>query len=193
MDRDKIKVSVTRVTSWQRVLNAARRTAGKPPLDQEPSKAFKGSMLRSQHSPLRLLEFDIVIENIPMWVTTHLVRHKIGVEHFVHSQREDRTDIGVSREELPQGALNDMQMSINAQALINISKERLCSAASPETRYVWNRVKAEIAKVEPELASYMQPKCVYTGYCTEACQCHFITSTPGQECRDRYVSCTFQV
>ena len=64
----------------------------------------------------------------------HLVRHWLGFIPFVHSQREDRRQLEVPRDELPQGALNDMDISINAQAMINVSRKRLCSKASPETR-----------------------------------------------------------
>lgn len=160
------------VTSWKRVLNAARRTRGKEPLDKEPSNSWKAKMLLAEHSPIRLLEYDFSWKAIKQWVTAHLVRHHEGCEKMVHSQRGDRRAIleeyGVaSRDELPQGALNDMDMSANAQALINISRKRLCSCASKETREAWQQVKAEIAKVDPILASKMVPECLYRGFCPE--------------------------
>ena len=160
------------VTSWKRVLNAARRTIGKQPLDKEPSNSWKAKILLAEHSPIRLLEYDWTWGDIMQWVTTHLVRHHEGVEKFVHSQRGDRRAIfeeyGVeSRNDLPQGALNDMDMSANAQALINISRKRLCSCASKETRDAWKQVKAEIGKVDPILASKMVPECLYRGFCPE--------------------------
>ena len=101
-----------------------------------------------------------------------LVRHHEGCEKFVHSQRGDRRTLleeyGVeSRNELPQGALNDMDMSANAQALINISRKRLCSCASKETREAWKQVKEEISKKDPILASKMVPECLYRGFCPE--------------------------
>lgn len=160
------------VTSWKRVLNAARRTIGKEPLDKEPSDSWKAKILLAEHSPIRLLEYDWTWGDIMQWVTTHLVRHHEGCEKMVHSQRGDRRAIleeyGVeSRNDLPQGALNDMDMTANAQALINISRKRLCSCASKETREAWKQVKAEIAKVDPILASKMVPECLYRGFCPE--------------------------
>lgn len=160
------------VTSWRRVLNAARRTIGKEPLDKEPSDSWKAKILLAEHSPIRLLEYDWTWGDIMQWVTTHLVRHHNGTEKFVHSQRGDRRaileeyNVG-SRNDLPQGALNDMDMTANAQALINISRKRLCSCASKETREAWKQVKAEIAKVDPILASKMVPECLYRGFCPE--------------------------
>lgn len=160
------------VTSWKRVLNAARRTIGKDPLEKEPSNSWKAKILLAEHSPIRLLEYDWTWGEIMQWVTTHLVRHHEGCEKMVHSQRGDRRAIfeeyGVeSRNDLPQGALNDMDMSANAQALINISRKRLCSCASKETREAWKQVKEEIAKRDPILASKMVPECLYRGFCPE--------------------------
>ena len=36
-----MKVKVTQDTTWNRALNAARRTAGKPMLDKEPSESWR--------------------------------------------------------------------------------------------------------------------------------------------------------
>ena len=66
-----VRVNSIQVTSWKRALNAARKTVGKKPLDKEPSDFWKGKMLLAEHSPIRLVEFDISIENIKQWVTTH--------------------------------------------------------------------------------------------------------------------------
>lgn len=160
------------ITSWKRVLNAARRTIGKEPLNKEPTNSWKAKILLAEHSPIRLLEYDFTWGDIKQWTTAHLVRHYAGCEKFVHSQRGDRRTLleeyGVeSRDELPQGALNDMDMSANAQALINISRKRLCSCASKETREAWKQVKEEIAKKDPILASKMVPECLYRGFCPE--------------------------
>ena len=160
------------VTSWKRVLNAARRTIGKEPLDKEPSNSWKAKILLAEHSPIRLLEYDWSWNTIKQWVTAHLVRHHEGCEKFVHSQRGDRRAIleefGVeTRDELPQGALNDMDMTANAQALINISRKRLCNCASKETREAWQQVKESIKEIDPVLADKMVPECLYRGFCPE--------------------------
>ena len=158
-----------KVTSWKRVLNAARRTIGKKPVDKEPSNSWKAKLLLAEHSPIRLLEFDWTWGEIQQWVTTHLVRHHEGCEKFVHTQRVDRNPEleGLSRDELPQGLLNDMDMTANAQALINISRKRLCSCASKETREAWKQVKEAIREVDPIMADKMVPECIYRGFCPE--------------------------
>lgn len=164
--------NLEQVTSWKRVLNAARRTIGKDQLNKEPSDSWKAKMLLAEHSPIRLLEYDWSWGEIRQWVTAHLVRHHEGCEKFVHTQRGDRRkileDYGVeTRDELPQGALNDMDMTANAQALINISRKRLCNCASKETREAWAQVKEAIAEIDPILASKMVPECLYRGFCPE--------------------------
>lgn len=163
-------INITRmeqVTTWQRVLNAARRTIGRKPLEKEPTDSWKAKILLAEHSPIRLLEFDWTWEKIRQWVTAHLVRHHEGCEKFVHSQRGDRRELPCERDRLPQGARNDMDMTANAQALISISRKRCCMCASKETREAWNKVKEEIAKTNPILASKMVRECVYRGFCPE--------------------------
>ena len=172
----KMKVTIKPITTWQRVANAARLTIGKTPIDHEPSTAFRRSMILAEHSPIRLLEFDIIIEDIPMWLTTHFVRHKIGVEPFVRTQREDRNDAVVDRDSLPQGSLNTMQLSLNAQALINISRKRLCFKAHKKATMLMMAIKSEMQNIDPIMADAMQPNCIYCGFCREMQPCGFADS-----------------
>lgn len=173
-------------TTWKRALNAARRTVGKKPLDKEPSKSWEAKMLLAEHSPIRLVEYDVTFEDIKQWVTTHLVRHFIGFIPFVHSQREDRRKLEVPRDELPQGALNDMDFSVNAQAMINISRKRLCNKASPETRDAWEKVVKAIGEIDPIMAEKCVPNCVYRGFCPEMESCGFVNSPKFKEALEKY-------
>ena len=173
-------------TTWKRALNAARRTVGKKPLDKEPSKSWEAKMLLAEHSPIRLVEYDISFEDIKQWVTVHLVRHWLGFIPFVHSQREDRRDLGVPRDELPQGALNDMDVSVNAQSMINVSRKRLCQKASPETRDAWQKVVDAVGKIDPIMAEKCVPNCVYRGFCPEMESCGFVNSPKFKEMLEKY-------
>lgn len=166
-------VTIQQATPWKRALNAARKTVGKKPLDKNPSDKWKAEMLLAEHSPIRLVEWDISFENIRQWVSVHLVRHFLGFIPFVHTQREDRTKLDCSRDELPQGSLNDMDVSVNAQALINVSRKRLCMCASKETREAWQCVKDEMQKHDPIMAKYMVRNCVYRGFCPELHGCGY--------------------
>ena len=157
--------------NWQDVKNATMNTIGKD-RGAYPSSDWKRRLLLSEHSPIRKLHIGWKWSDLKYWVSVHLVRHKYGIEHFVSTQRTDRT--GISRDELPQNSLVNHECEANAQALINISRKRLCNCASPETRQAWQQVKSEIALVEPELASVMVKECVYrNGLCPEMFTCGY--------------------
>ena len=165
-----MKIEITRVTDWQRVVDAARFTQGKKSLGREPSDEFKKQMILSEHSPLRELEFDIKMYGIPYWVSNHFVRH-VHAQPFVSTSRPDITGSKVSRHEMRQDDLVNLQLSLNAQEIINISKLRLCNKASKETREVWYKVIDELVQIEPYLASACVPQCVYRGFCPEPNSC----------------------
>lgn len=107
---------------------------------------------------------------IPYWVSVHFVRHHIGVNHYVQTQRSDRT--GTPRDNKPQGEMVSHIMAINAQELINMSHKRLCKQASKETRHVMQLIVQEVTKVAPYLKPVLVPLCVYrNGECTEMFSC----------------------
>ena len=163
-----MKVQVTRLTGWDLVVDEARRTAWKDSLGQEPSRNFKMKSLMSRHSPIEALVFKISFIGIPYWVSVHLVRHKIGISHYVSSQRPDRSPSGSSRHDLQQDALVNHDMVLNAQSIIAISKKRLCMQASKETRDVWKKAVEELKNIgEVERAAFCKPECWWCGGCTE--------------------------
>jgi hypothetical protein len=155
---------------WQGIKDATMNTIGKT-TGKYPDSEWKRKLIMSEHSPIRRLKFYWRWVDLKYWVSVHLVRHKIGIDHWVNTQRTDRT--GINRDELPQGALVNHAAEADAQALINISRKRLCMCASPETRQAWQNVKDEVEKVEPELASCMVRECVYRGFCPEMFPCGF--------------------
>ena len=203
------KPKVTRMEcvrpDWIRVVNAARRTWGRKPIDHEPKDSWKREILLAEHSPIRLLEYDFTIENIRQWVTVHLVRHHVGCEKFVHSQRQDINseiekitesvirvlkEAGLARDDwrerdyMFQGSENDMDMTCNAQAFINISRKRLCyGCVSKETREAWEIVIEMLREVDPILAEKCVPDCLYRGFCTEKKRCCGYVNTVAYEKR----------
>lgn len=155
---------------WQDIKNATMNTIGKSK-GAYPDSEWKLKLIRSEHSPIRKMKISWRWKDLPYWVSVHFVRHKTGIEHFVSTQRTDRTNI--DRNELPQGSFVSHECEANAQALIFISRKRLCSCASPETRQAWQLVKDAVAEKEPELAQCMVRECVYRGFCPEMFGCGF--------------------
>ena len=160
---------------WQEVKNAAMNTVGKAE-GKYPTSEWKKKILRAEHSPIRLLEFTVRMDDLPYWVSVHLVRHKIGIEHFVSTQRTDRT--GIDRTVLPQDAPVSHTIKVNAQALINISRKRLCMKASPETREAWQAVLEAIKEKEPEVYEVCVRECVYRGFCPQMQTCGYYGTEP---------------
>lgn len=134
-----------------------------------PTEEWIKRLIESEHSPIRELWFGVKME-IPYWVSVHFVRHHIGVNHYVQTQRTDRT--GINRDELKQSETVSHIMSINAQELINMAHKRLCKQASKETREVMQMIVNEVIKVAPYMKGVLVPLCVYrNGKCTEMFSC----------------------
>lgn len=166
-----MNVSVRKITDFSLVANAARNTVNKPPLEKEFSDKFKLSMFLSEHSPIRNLLFEVIMTDIPYYASVHFSRHKIGVEHYVTTQRTDRT--GVDREKKMQDALVTHMMIINAQALINMARKRLCNNADGVTQSIMRQIKKCVTEVEPLLAKTMVVDCIYRAGCFETKTCGY--------------------
>jgi hypothetical protein len=154
--------------SWRDVADAARTTIGKESGEGEPSSSWKLKMLRCEHSPIRLIRLRWRWIDIPYWVSVHFVRHHVGIDHFVSTQRSDRT--GQPRGSIPQSAPVTHECSANMQAMLDISRRRLCNLASPETRQAWQMVLEAIQDEQPELVELCGPDC-QDGKCREFRPC----------------------
>lgn len=168
---------------WQDVKDATMNTINKN-TGKYPESNWKRRLLISEHSPIRLIKIHWRWTDLKSWVSVHFVRHKFGIEHWVSTQRSDRT--GKNRDELPQGSLVNHECEADAQALINISRKRLCNCASKETRDAWIEVKNKVAEVEPELASVMVKECVYRGFCPEMFSCGYYKTKEFQKELEQY-------
>ena len=173
-------------STWRDVADAARTTINKEAGNGEPSSAWKKRILLAEHSPIRQLVFRWKWVGLKSWVSVHLVRHKFGIDHFVSTQRSDRT--GVDRNASRQDAPVTHECIANAQAIMNISRKRLCNQASPETREAWKQRIAAIAVADPALAACCVPECVYRGFCPEFKCCGFANGPHFQQAVEAYRS-----
>lgn len=122
-------------------------------------------MLWARHSPIRCIMFRIEMV-VPSFVSTHFVRHKIGVEHFVQSMRNDKTDVAADRYTPVRHV-----MILNAEALMNMAAKRLCAKAHARTRDTMTDIVEAVQKVDPTLAKYLVPPCK-DGGCREMEPCN---------------------
>lgn len=187
LDVNKIKVEIEQIVSRKHALNAARNTVGKKFLDKEPSDTWWRKILMARHSPIRVVKYLIKVEGVPEWVQTHFVRHHIGVEKFVSTQRTDRTGDTRKRSEIPQGEEKVILFDINPEAILNMSKKRCCRLASPETQYIWWRILDELKKVDPILVELCGPECIIQGFCPEMMSCGFSKGKFAKKMRQDYL------
>lgn len=150
---------------WLAIKNACRQTVSMKESKLEPTEEWKKKLLVCRHSPLRIGEILVQIEDIPFFVMGHLVRHSVGCTPFVSTSRSDRT--GVPREERKQTDLVSMQMIFNIESILNISEKRLCNCADIETIKVWRAVLQAIKEYEPEVVWASVPSGIAHGGCTE--------------------------
>lgn len=151
---------------WLRARNDALTTQRKQS-DKSPSPELKKKMIISEHSPIRDLKVVWEWIDLPSWISVHYVRHHQGVEHYVSTQRNDIQKL-YDRRKAPQDSPVNHRCSANFQAILNISRARLCLNASPETRMAWNLFLGELFGYEPELVGLCVKPCIYrNGICPE--------------------------
>lgn len=173
------------------------------------------TIYKSEHSPVRTQLFWVKFSNIPLFISTHLLRHHVGSVPYQLTCRDDRpggnpglptkvdeivNDLKHLSAHMPmlgvKGVIESLDevatkiewlkdnsdrytpvnlgLLVNAQSLIDMAKLRLCNCAHKETIVVFQALKNEIAKIDPDLAVYMVRKCVYrNGLCGEPRCCGF--------------------
>ena len=138
--------------------------------DTPPTREWLHRILEARHSPIRELVFRYVLE-VPYWISVHLVRHHVGFQAYVQSQRNDRQD-KYDRTKAPQDAPVTMRVSLNAEALMALANKRLCNKASEETRWVVQQMCWQAEEKVPALRGLCVPMCEYHGgVCHEMQSC----------------------
>lgn len=144
-------------------------TVGKEPATV-PTTEWLHKMLEARHSPIRELWYRFRLDDIPYYVSVHLVRHHVDFHPYVKSQRNDRQN-EYDRRSAPQDAPVSMCLSLNAESLMNLANKRLCAQASEETRQVVQMMCTLVQQFCPEFEGLLVPMCEYHGG-----KCHEIFS-----------------
>lgn len=169
---EKTRVTMTEYPTdcdWLAVKKRALVTVGKTAMTM-PDAEWKRRMLDCRHSPIRRLRFSFLIEDLPTWVSVHLVRH-VHAQPYVKSQRSDRQS-DYDRAKAPQDAPVSMIWDMNAESLMNIANKRLCSTASEETRAVVQEMCNQVVAFCPEFDRFLVPMCIWQGgICREMKSC----------------------
>ena len=169
--KNKIKITYFDI-DWLKIKSACMTTISKEAGPKEPSHEWRRKLLLCEHSPIRRGSISWKFEEIPYCISTHFVRHHEGVEKWVGTSRADRTEIK-DRSQRTQMDMVPMEMEANIQALINISRKRLCTSADPLTRKYWKAVLEAIKEYDEDIYWACVPECVRCGGCPEYKPCGF--------------------
>lgn len=172
MDKEKIKARVTDFDiDWMKIKSACMTTISKE-AGKEPTQEWKRKLLLCEHSPIRRGTISWKFDEIPYCISTHFVRHHEGVEKWVGTERADRTEIK-DRSQRSQMDMVPMEMEANIQAIINISRKRLCTSADPLTIKYWKAVLEAIKEYDEDIYWACVPECVRCGGCPEYNSCGY--------------------
>ena len=155
---------------WKRVKNHCRTTDNKDFTELEPSEEFKRKLAISEHTPIRLIEFDWSWKSIKYWVSTEWSRHKF--EKFISSQRNDRQD-KYDRNAARQDAPVNFDGQANMQNLIDSWRKRLCFKVTNEARELAEDFKKELYSVDQIVSDVLVPNCIYRCGCPEFTTCGY--------------------
>ena len=169
--KSKVKITYCNI-DWLRIKSACMTTISKEVGDKEPTQDWKRRLLLAEHSPIRRGVIAWKFSEIPYCISTHFVRHHEGVEKWVSTSRADRTEIK-DRSQRTQMDMVMMEMEANIQALINISRKRLCNCADPTTIKYWKAVLEAIKEYDEDVYWACVPECVRCGGCPEFYPCGF--------------------
>ena len=158
---------------WKRVKNHCRTTDNKEFTEKDATDTFKKKLLISEHSPIRLLEFDWTWKNIFYWVSTEWSRLKF--EKFISTQRDDRLKDNTPRGKKTQDTLVNFDGYANMQNIIDSWRKRLCRMATDDARELGEDFKIELHKTHPYESNVLVPNCIYRAGCPEFSCCGFIS------------------
>jgi len=177
-----MKVSFERLVGPEYMTPVMRVTQGNDMYTTKmPKLSTWYTMLLSEHSSDRSVKYRIFIEDIPYYAHVHLVRHSVGVDPYVYSQRDDNGIVSVTdRDDLKQGVLINMCMDANAQAVITIARKRLCHKSHRVCQDFVKKLKCSLIyegdKYDKVLGNLLMPPCAWwRGYCAEPKPCGRVT------------------
>ena len=151
-----------------------------------PSPELRSKYLASEHSPMYNLQYSWRWIDLPYWISVHFVRHNIGINHTVSSQRND-VQKNYDRRKAPQDALVNHLCVANPVSIISVSHSRLCLTASSQTRDAWRLFLKELGKHDPEIIKFCVKPCIYRGLCPEVFSgCRYMSSDKFREEREVY-------
>ena len=126
-----------------------------------PNPKLVRDLLNARHTPIRVLNFAFLIEDIPSNIATHLARHVHAVPG-VSTLRNDRQS-KMDGDEAPRKTPVSMIFYCNAEELMTVANKRLCMLASEKTRMAVKMMCLAALEKMPELEGLLVPMCDWHG------------------------------
>jgi len=160
------KIHIQLLDDWDNISSDAAFTQGIAPFPL--TETFLIKALTSRHSIIRSVRLQIDVIGLPYYVHVQLVRHHIGHNWFIRSQRPDSiSPVGYDRRKTPQDALINARDRLNLEALLSMMEVRLCECATPETREVVLAIKTELMSSDDPflkiVGQFCQASCEWRG------------------------------
>lgn len=155
---------------WIKCKTRALVTIGKSKVINAPTLEWKKSILLARHSPIRCLPISFYFQDLPSYISVHFVRHHVGCEKYVKSQRNDRQS-DYDRTKAPQDTPVNMIMDFNGESIQTFMQKRLCNMADPKTREVAEQMRDLLIKANPEFKDVLKKPCQMFGRCFEMYPC----------------------
>lgn len=171
-------VKFDRLVGPEYMLAAMRTTTGKSMYEMSyPKLETWYKMLLSPHSSHRAVIYRFYVEDIPYNIHVYLIRHHVGIQPHVYSQRDDKRKMGrTERDAKPQDEPITMCFDVNAAALLQIAQRRLCYQSHYRIRTLMELIKIGLIKhgdkYDQVLGRLMMQPCLWNpGICPEPKSC----------------------
>lgn len=135
--------------------------------DIETCKVGKAD--KAMHELKEILDKYFIIEwadKLEQWDVTDLGVYGTILYRYLREIEEGKKPED-ARAILPNATKTNITMSINLRELMHVSNLRLCTRAQLEIRQLFQAIKKEVEKYEPNLASLLVPSCEVHGFCVE--------------------------
>lgn len=178
-----MKVSFNRLVGPEYMVPVMRATQGNDMYTPKMPKLDTWyKMILSEHSSDRAVKYRVFVEDIKYYGHVHIIRHNVGVEPHVYSQRDDNgTQLTTDRDNIPQGALINMCLDINVQAIVTMARKRMCHKSHRVCQDFMKKLKCSLIyegdAYDKVLGNLMMPPCSWwRGYCAEPTPCGRVSS-----------------
>lgn len=137
---------------------------------KEDYKLLVNSASIDETNYLKRADFLDILDKYFVWDHNNYVQFRALLQSlysYLYQVQEMEAKPEDARYVLPNATRTNITMTINLRELEHACALRLCNRASLEIRQLFQAIKKEVEKYEPNLASLLVPSCEVHGFCVE--------------------------